>query len=55
MEKTIKAVRGSGLGCKIVVGGAVLTESYAMEIGADYYAKDALATVSIANRIFGRD
>lgn len=55
MEKTIRAVRGSGLGCKIVVGGAVLTESYAMEIGADYYAKDALATVSIANKLFGRE
>lgn len=55
MEKTIKAVRESGLDCKIVVGGAVLTESYAMEIGADYYAKDALATVSIANKIFGRE
>ncbi len=53
MEKTIKAVRESGLGCKIMVGGAVLTESYAMEIGADYYAKDALVSVEIANSIFG--
>ncbi len=53
MEKTIAAVRESGLDCKIMVGGAVLTESYAMEIGADYYAKDALASVEIANSIFG--
>ncbi len=55
MEKTIKAVRDAGIDCKIVVGGAVLTESYAMEIGADYYAKDALVTVSVANKLFGRE
>lgn len=52
MEKTIRAVRESKARCKIMVGGAVLTESYAMEIGADYYAKDALASVSIAEEIF---
>lgn len=53
MERTIKAVRESGLDCKIMVGGAVLTESYAMEIGADFYSKDALVSVEIANKIFG--
>ncbi len=55
MEKTIRAVRESGIDCKIMVGGAVLTESYAMEIGADYYAKDAMVSVGIANKIFGRE
>ncbi|MGN1098289.1 MAG: dihydropteroate synthase, partial [Clostridia bacterium] len=55
MEKTIKAVRANNIDCKIVVGGAVLTESYAAEIGADFYAKDALVTVGIANKIFGRE
>lgn len=55
MEKTIKAVRENGIDCKIMVGGAVLTESYAMEIGADFYAKDALVSVGIANKIFGRE
>lgn len=55
MEKTIRAVRASGADCKIMVGGAVLTESYAMEIGADFYSKDALVSVAIANKIFGRE
>jgi 5-methyltetrahydrofolate--homocysteine methyltransferase len=48
MQETIYALRKSGHDCKIVVGGAVLTEEYAKMIGADYYAKDAMATVDIA-------
>lgn len=53
MQKTIAALRESGHFCKIFVGGAVLTESYAMEIGADYYAKDAKASVDIAKEVLG--
>ena len=53
MQKTIAALRESGHSCKIFVGGAVLTESYAMEIGADYYAKDAKASVDIAREVLG--
>lgn len=53
MQKTIAALRESGQNCKIFVGGAVLTESYAMEIGADYYAKDAKASVDIAKKVLG--
>ncbi len=52
MEETIKALRKSGHACKIMVGGAVLTESYAMQIGADYYAKDAKASADIAKKFF---
>lgn len=51
MKKTIDALRGSGHPCKIFVGGAVLTERYAMEIGADFYAKDAKASVDIAKDV----
>ena len=36
---------------KIVVGGAVLTQEYADKVGADKYAKDALATVRYAEQI----
>jgi len=36
---------------KIFVGGAVLTEQYAMQIGADYYAKDAQESVRIAKTV----
>ncbi|HOT61700.1 MAG TPA: homocysteine S-methyltransferase family protein [Treponemataceae bacterium] len=48
MEKTIAALREAGVGARIMVGGAVLTEDYAARIGADYYAKDAMASVAIA-------
>lgn len=53
MQKTIAALRESGHPCKIFVGGAVLTKDYAMEIGADYYAKDAKASVDIAKEVLG--
>ena len=53
MQKTIAELREGGLPCKVFVGGAVLTESYAMEIGADFYAKDAKASVDIAKQVLG--
>lgn len=53
MEKTIKAVKDARKECKIIVGGAVLTEDYAKQIGADYYAKDAKAAVDYAKIIIG--
>ncbi len=52
MEKTIKLIREHNLDCKVVVGGAVLTAEYAEMMGADYYAKDALASVTIAEDVF---
>ena len=48
MEETIRQLRKSAPWCKIVVGGAVLTEEYAATIGADKYAKDAMETVRYA-------
>ena len=54
MEKTIRLLRESA-DVKIVVGGAVLTEDYAMRIGADFYARDAMATVRAAESVFGGD
>ena len=58
MEDTIKLLREKlgavGKTCKIMVGGAVLTADYASQIGADYYAKDAMVSVSIAKEVFGR-
>ena len=53
MEDTIKLIKENGLDCKVVVGGAVLTEDYARNIGADFYAKDAKETVDIAKKIYG--
>jgi len=45
MEETIRQLREKAPGVKVVVGGAVLTQEYADSIGADFYAKDAMATV----------
>lgn len=53
MEKTIAALRADGFSGPVMVGGAVLTEEYAKKIGADYYAKDAMASVRIAREVFG--
>lgn len=53
MEETIKALRESGHECSILCGGAVLTESYAKTIGADFYAKDAKASADIAKKVLG--
>ena len=48
MEETIKQLREHAPWAKVIVGGAVLTQEYADSIGADYYAKDAMATVRYA-------
>lgn len=55
MEETIQQLRASGHSCKVMVGGAVLTESYAYSIGADYYAKDAKRSADIAKEVFGQE
>lgn len=51
MEETIKLLRDKTPWCKVVVGGAVLTQEYADSIGADKYAKDAMETVRYAEEI----
>ena len=50
MAETVKLVHEKAPWCKIMVGGAVLTEEYAREIGADGYGKDAMASVRLAER-----
>ncbi len=52
MEKTIRLLHGN-TDVKVFVGGAVLTKSYAEKIDADYYAKDAMESVRIAQEFFG--
>lgn len=53
MEKTIALLSEKYPECKTVVGGAVLTASYAEQIHADFYAKDAKQTVDIASAVYG--
>ena len=52
MEETIRQLRENCPQAKIVVGGAVLTPAYAAQIGADRYAKDAMATVRYAKEVY---
>ena len=52
MEDTIKLLREKKPDTKVVVGGAVMTQEYADAIGADCYAKDAMATVRYADEVF---
>lgn len=52
MERTIQLLsEAEDITAKVLVGGAVLTQEYADEIGADYYAKDARETVRIAQNL----
>lgn len=52
MEETIRLLRTQCPWTKICVGGAVLTQEYADQIGADFYAKDAMDTVRYALDVF---
>ena len=51
MAATISLLR-SEHNCRIMVGGAVLTADYAKEISADYYCKDAMASVRCAEKLY---
>ena len=53
MEKTIQALHKDGCDKPIWVGGAVLSEDVAKNIQADYYCKDAMASVNLLNDILG--
>ncbi len=51
MAETIKLLQSKLPSIKIMVGGAVLNEEYAEQIGADFYGKDAMASVRYAKEI----
>lgn len=53
MEETIRALRAAAPGCRVMVGGAVLNATYAAQIGADHYAKDAMGSVHYARELLG--
>lgn len=54
MEKTVALLHEKAPFCKIMVGGAVLTQDYAKKIGADCYVADAMADVRYAEQVFGK-
>lgn len=51
MAKVINEVRQQQLDIKCIVGGAVITEDFAHEIGADGYSKDAAEAVRVVKRL----
>ncbi len=55
MADTIALLHREQVPCRVVVGGAVLTADYARQIGADFYARDAKATVDVARSVIGRE
>lgn len=55
MARTIALLREECPHCRVMVGGAVMTQEYADQIGADFYGKDAMASVQYAKRVFGRE
>jgi len=48
MKEVVELKTAAGLSAKVIIGGAVTTEEYAREIGADGYAKDAQEAVKVA-------
>ncbi|MDR2559772.1 MAG: homocysteine S-methyltransferase family protein [Oscillospiraceae bacterium] len=54
MEETARLVK-SATDCKIMVGGAVVTEDWAKKAGADFYGKDAKSAVNIAGEVFAKN
>jgi 5-methyltetrahydrofolate--homocysteine methyltransferase len=51
MEETVQLVREQGLPCRVMVGGAVVSQSYSDLIGAHGHAPDAVAAVRLATRL----
>lgn len=53
MKNVIELSKKEGLKAKVMIGGAVITQEYADEIGADGYSKDAADAVKLAQRLCG--
>ncbi len=51
MSQTVEALKEMSAECPVIVGGAVITESLAREMGADYYAADALTAIRILEEL----
>ena len=51
MKQTVRALKDLGLGAKIMVGGAPVTQDFADKIGADGYAPDAASAVDLAKSL----
>ncbi|MBQ8596205.1 MAG: homocysteine S-methyltransferase family protein [Lachnospiraceae bacterium] len=55
MKHVIDYAKEQGVDAKIIIGGAVITEEYAKEIGADGYSADAAEAVRVVKRLLDMD
>ena len=51
MREIVAAAKEAGITAKLIIGGAVITQEYADEIGADGYSKDAADAVKLAKSL----
>lgn len=51
MRHVISYAKEQGLGARIIIGGAVTTQDYADEIGADGYSRDAAEAVRLVKKL----
>jgi 5-methyltetrahydrofolate--homocysteine methyltransferase len=55
MQDTVDLLKQKNLDCKVMIGGAVVTEAFANRIGAHGYAEDAVSAVRLAQRLCVRE
>ena len=55
MKDVVELAKEKGCTSKIVIGGAAINESFADEIGADGYSKDAAECVKLVDRLLGKE
>lgn len=53
MKDVVELVKEKEMDTKVIIGGAVITQSFADEIGADGYSKDAADAVKLVQRLMG--
>lgn len=51
MKEVVELAQSKGCTAKIIIGGAAVTESFAQEIGADGYSKDAADCVKLVQKL----
>lgn len=54
MKQVIDEAKKQGVTAKIIIGGAVVTDGFAKEIGADGYSEDAQEAVKLVNYLLQR-
>ena len=53
MKDVVELAAAKGCKSRIIIGGAAVTESFAQEIGAHGYSRDAAECVRLVERLLG--